>query len=281
MAIRKLSMLALTGLMVCPVVARGQSTWSDDFEDGEIDPSLWEYGGARRGVGGFGSGDWDWSHEEVVADDGYLKIRVWGPTSPNTYGGEGWIRTKYDYNDGACHLINFTWEATIGVPGDDHINGYAIQITDGDTAAEDGSITWWIGDSACHKNLYCTVSNLGATPCLDEGQQNMPPTSGSVIIDAGTETASLYLGPEGTGDLHSQKTLDPNCSWYLRFFHMDATSAGLPAGDNLLNLYDFRSEPTSECPSIPTMPEWGIVAMALLVLTAGTVVFIRRQPARE
>ena len=32
------------------------------------------------------------------------------------------------------------------------------------------------------------------------------------------------------------------------------------------------------CAGIPTVSEWGLVAMALLVLTAGTLVYARRRP---
>ncbi len=237
----------LASAMCFAVPGQAQTAWSDDFEDGVIDSSLWEWGGARRGIGGFGAGSWQWSHEEVVATGGYLRIRVWGPTSGNTFGGEAWVRTKYDYNDGTDYLINFTWEAVVSAS---HIDSYAIQITDGDTAQGSGDLTWWLSESACHKNLYCI--NKGwvspGSPCFGEEPHNIPSTSWSIAINAVDQTATLYLGPDGTGDVHSQKTLDSNCSWHVRFFHMDATSAGFPAGDNLLNLYDFSSGPASQPP---------------------------------
>lgn len=252
-------LLSFTVANTQPQLACGQtsagagSSWSDDFEDRVIDSSLWEWGGARRGIGGFGAGSWQWSHEEVVATDGYLRIRVWGPTSGNTFGGEAWVRTRYDYNDGSDHLINFTWEAVVSAY---HIDSYAIQITDGDTAQGSGDLTWWLSDSACHKNLYCI--NKGwvspGSPCFGEDPHNMPPSSWSIVINAEDQTATLYLGPNGTGNIHSQKTLDSNCPWHVRFFQMDATSAGFPAGDNRLNLYDFSSSPAGpapdDCPSV-------------------------------
>ena len=65
-------------------------------------------------------------------------MRVWGPTSGLTYGAEAWIRTIYNYNDGAKHQINFTWEAAVQ---DDHYNHYHIQVTDGYISA-DGALHW-------------------------------------------------------------------------------------------------------------------------------------------
>ena len=35
-----------------------------------------------------------------------------------------------------------------------------------------------------------------------------------------------------------------------------------------------------ECPGIPTVSEWGLIVMTLLVLTAGTLVYMQRQPDR-
>ncbi len=117
---------------------QAQVSWSDDFENGVIDPSLWEWGGARRGGFTPGSGSWDWSHEEIVAPDGYLSTRVWGPTSGITYGAEVWIRTMYDYNDGLDHTINFLWEADVSAW---HVDDYAIHITDG-TIPEGTNVHW-------------------------------------------------------------------------------------------------------------------------------------------
>ena len=33
-------------------------------------------------------------------------------------------------------------------------------------------------------------------------------------------------------------------------------------------------------PPVPTVSEWGLIVMAVLVLTAGTLVFLRRRPAK-
>lgn len=57
------------------------------------------------------------------------------------------------------------------------------------------------------------------------------------------------------------------------------------AGANCLNNTDNDSDTkvNDGCPAdpicIPTVSEWGVVAMALLVLTAGTVVVLRRRQA--
>jgi len=74
--------------------------WSDDYDDGVIDTSLWVFGGGKRGWQQRppGDGNWNYSHEEVVdPTDGYLKARVWGPRSGNTYGAEAWVRTFYNF----------------------------------------------------------------------------------------------------------------------------------------------------------------------------------------
>ena len=46
-------------------------------------------------------------------------------------------------------------------------------------------------------------------------------------------------------------------------------------GANSGSAYVFSANP----PSIPTVSHWGFAVMTLLILTAGTLVFIRRRPA--
>jgi len=46
------------------------SDWSDDFEDGVINSSLWAAGGSKRGGFGQVGGDWQWNTFET---GGYLR----------------------------------------------------------------------------------------------------------------------------------------------------------------------------------------------------------------
>ncbi|MGD8787000.1 MAG: hypothetical protein PVJ60_06220, partial [Phycisphaerales bacterium] len=119
------------------------ANFSDDFEDGVIDTSLWVLGGEKRSYLGVPSGSWDYSHEEIDSADGYLQTRVWGPTSGNTYGHDAWVRTTYNFNDGKPYLINFTWEAD--VVGEGWVDFYFIQVTNGYTPAN-ANYNWPIVD---------------------------------------------------------------------------------------------------------------------------------------
>ena len=53
--------------------------------------------------------------------------------------------------------------------------------------------------------------------------------------------ARLYDSPDASGNLIREEDLDPGYEWYLRFMVSDGTSAGFPAGDAQLNLYEFHA----------------------------------------
>jgi len=237
----KRSMLILTVVMAISTMAYGLS---DDFEDGVIDTSLWVIGGAKRSYLQMPAGSWDCSHEEIMDTDGYLRTRVWGPTSGVTYGHDAWIRTKHDFNDGKSYLVNFTWEAE--VVGEGWVDFYFIQVTDGYTP-QNANYNWPIVNPP-----------VGTTDLLwhDSGGNpvncwtllgGMAKTSMSIKITP-DGTAKLYDGPNGSGNLLHQGSLNPNVEWYIRFMVSDATSAGHPGGDSRINLYDFSvvSKPTYE-----------------------------------
>jgi len=114
----------------------------DDFEDGVIDSDLWITGGEKRGWSESdppGQGDWTYFVDEIIATDGYLQMKVEGPTSGLTYGAEAWVQTTYNFNDGSDHLLNFVWEADVVIG--DHYDYYFIQITDG-YIPYNGSVHW-------------------------------------------------------------------------------------------------------------------------------------------
>ncbi|MCK4659312.1 MAG: right-handed parallel beta-helix repeat-containing protein, partial [Phycisphaerae bacterium] len=225
-------MLGFVAVLCVASPTLADPVWGDDFEDGVIDPALWEWGGMHRG---FSGGGWQWSHDEIVASDGYLSTRVWGPTSGISYGAEAWVKTTYDYNDGLDYTINFEWEADVSAY---HVDMYAIQITDGTIPA--GTNIFWFGDGnggndgEGWKNLY-----------FHSQQPDMVPEVWSVYIDGTNNTATLFQRPDCTGPVSGEgvKALSSDQPWHLRFIHSDATSAGFPGGDNLLNLYDFSSVP--------------------------------------
>ena len=258
-------MFVVASLMSSPGLAPAQSTWCDDFEDGVIDSNLWVWGGALRAAPS-GNG-WQWSHEEIIDTDGYLKMRVWGPTSGISHGAEAWVRTQYDYNDGLNYIINFRWGADVN---DSHVDLYAVQIADGTIPG--GTDPFWYGagpgpiDGAGWKNLY-----------FQSDQSDMLPTDWSIHIDGTNDTATLFSGPNLTRQLIAKKVLPGDQPWYVRIILSDATSSGFPAGDDLLNVYDFCSlETTIQAPSIPAVSEWGLIVMTLLVLTGGTIAMGRR-----
>ena len=210
----------------------GTVTIADDFEDGTIDTGLWDVGGWKWGVGGIGSGGYSWSHDEIQATDGYLRARIQGPTSGNTYGAAARVRTKYNYNDGAEHVINFTWGADVSA---NHVDYYAIQVTKG--YAPYNNYTLLASDHADWTQLYFAGNPAGG----GAGQVDLAPTSWSIKIDGASNTASLYEGPNLTGDLHSSKGLNSGEPWYVEFILSDGTSAGYPGTDNSLFLYSFSS----------------------------------------
>jgi len=231
-----------------------QTGIEDDFANGDIDAGLWVWGGAKRGVGGYGSGDWQWSHTE---SGGALRVRVWGPESGDTYGADAWVRTKHDFNDGRSYLVNFSWEFSANAS---HLDALAVQITDG-LVPKDANFLWMTEETTGSKNLYmkCARSPVGQPL---PGQPTTPPTDWSVYIDALAKTAILYGGPNATGTIVGLATLKTDQPWYLRFAIADGTSAGYPVGDNTLSLNYFKAAVMTSTPFISQQPEsqlgyWG------------------------
>ncbi|MCU0914067.1 MAG: hypothetical protein MUC88_05835 [Planctomycetes bacterium] len=244
---KRLAVAVLWGVMaVMPTMALAD--FSDDFEDGVIDSSLWNVGGGTRGSGTYdpiGTGTWSYSLAEVTGSDGYLRARVWGPQSGGTYGAEAWIRTTYNFNDGKDYTVNFTWEPAFVDP---HFNEYFIQVTDG-YIPEIGDFHWpqrrpplppiTDADLAGTNDLVSDPYNLG--PGLGFSYRpGIGKVSWSIDLDS-TGIAGLYSSPDASGCLLGEATLDPTKPWYIRFMVLDGTSGGFPAGDASLNLYDFEA----------------------------------------
>ncbi len=239
----QVALISLVGaiLLLCGS-ASGIGLFTDDFEDGIIDVTQWAYGGAKRGPYSWspvGEGSWTFSHDEVVAADGYARMWVQGPTSGNSYGAEAWIRTVHNYNDGGCYTMNFTWGAAVR---DGWYNHYFVQITDG-YIPDPGSHIWYVELNPVPgtANLLRELPPNESYPCraLPDG---LSKTTWSITIDP-SSVASLYDGPSGTGALMRAEPLDPSYAWHVRFMVADATSAGHPAGDIELDLYRFEVVP--------------------------------------
>ncbi len=152
------------------------------------------------------------------------------------------MRTNYDYNDGCSHIVNFRWGADVNAY---HVDGYNISITTGSDPVGYNNFydlnDMWHTDNANNTRLYWTISDLGLPPPNNQGQQDLPPTDWSIWIDAADETATLYQGPNLTGTALPTMPLTAGSPWYLRFYLMDATSAGYPGTDNYLFLYSYSS----------------------------------------
>ena len=206
--------------------------YEDNFEDGSINNSLWIYGGQKLGNEGVG-GDWNWMHEEIMAPDGYLKARVWGPYTGLTYTGAAWVRTTKNFKDGESHIINFVWEPNYS---DTHANEYFIQITDGHV----GDSIWWQneGNAGTTDFLWREDGNSWTRGLIFDGGEPPGKLSWSLeILPSGM--ARLYDAPNRDGVLIDQESLNPNRDWYFRIMVLDGTSDGFSSGEAWFNLYDF------------------------------------------
>jgi hypothetical protein len=215
-----------------------------------LDRGLWVTGGGIRGWredAPLGDGNWNFSHDQIMdTTDGYLRIRVWGPRSANTYGAEAWVRTVQDFNDGRSHTINFTWEARPTIAG--HFDYYFIQITDGFIPAQ-GDLHWPmrrpplkpIQEVDLKGTADLIVTQISGSDSVSPGQ-SLPNGFGPATMSIKLEpsgVARLYDSPNASGRVLHETTLDPDSPWYVRFMVCDGTSAGFSAGDSSLHLYDF------------------------------------------
>jgi len=248
--------LMVSALVVCIAPpARGDIIWSDDFEDGVIDPDLWTIEGRY-------TGPWAFLHQEVLQPpDGYLEANLHGPTSGNTYGAEAGVRTDYDFNDGTDWLIDFKLDTRRNAS---HQDQFVIRIADDYFPAQGSGVPdmWIFDDGPCAKTLWgvhmwSDVDQYHMqdgelvlvtappfpydNPVFRDSPDYAGPVDWSIRIDSAQQTAKLYMAPHGEGDVYQSRPLDAECPWYLWFLVTDYTSAGFPAGDNSLYLYDFAA----------------------------------------
>jgi hypothetical protein len=157
--------------------------------------NLWTVGGSSRSTYGGPGGPWQYSNDEVVASDGYLRCQVLGPPSGNTFGAEAWARTNYNFHDGTQYLINFTWEPVIL---DNYYNAFSIQITDG-YINPNGNPLWLLYEYPGTANFLYTGSFEALllsynTPDPGYGKENW-----SIMIDP-SGIATLYDGTNAIGN---------------------------------------------------------------------------------
>jgi hypothetical protein len=247
-----------------PLIVPVMLGWSDDFEDGVVNTAFWDADGSEDGHGGFGGFSatatstlltsvldlWDaaYSNVEIIASDGYLQARAKTPKSECTEGAQAWIRTKQDFNDGKSHLIDFKWQADVrtacnpgglaGLIGQfssgsvDTANAelHAIEITDGRTNWPGGLYLW----------CFPGHQMVGTVQLYQTNGANLAAACWSIVIDGQGKTATLYGGPNATGEVRSICDLDPSLHWYVRFITVVGTGPHFSAAkDCSLNLYDF------------------------------------------
>ena len=224
-------------------LAAQMSIFSDDFEDGVINNGLWDVGGRRISWTPNQEGQWIWSNNETLGNEidpnGHLCLRVTKPIADDgfSYGAISWVRTKYNFNDGQSHVLDFTWQ---GRMNEDHSNIFFMQITDGylPTFAEKN---WWAQfyDPAPDgtKDLLWEGDKSYATYYSDTIKQ-----SWSIIFNP-SGTARLYDAPNGGGSMLHEESLDSSKDWYVRFMVCDSHNYGAAGDDTQLNLYSFSTVP--------------------------------------
>jgi hypothetical protein len=137
----------------------------------------------------------------------------------------------------------------------------------------------------CHRSSCTGSADIVATICDDtdgDPLNNCPPAGDRVDVTL----------PLGKGPITDQFLCDMHtCQLAVYVEYTDATSLVLPIyhSDDWDKWFMPFSDPEFECPTVPngcmdpvpTVSEWGLAVMVLLMLTAGTVVLIRQRRAAQ
>ena len=145
-----------------------------------------------------------------------------------------WISPNHNYNDGDCHILNFTWGVDVTDAPPNQFAQFYFQVT-----ADQGMPTF--AEDRWDNFLWQD------TILLFEHYNNdrSPETWSATISPSGV--AKLY---DSNGDLWNEQFLDTGEPWYFRFVVREATSAGFGASDARFNLYSFSSQSDTTPPEI-------------------------------
>lgn len=225
------------------------SHFSDNFSDGNLNNNLWVFGGTKRGWdinNPLDKGNWEYSQTE----SDHLQLKVNGPSSNYTYGADVWVRTKYNYNDGEAHIINFIWQPEIT---EHHYNSYYIQITDG-YINPTNNLHWiqspnYLGtvnilwgrdkDNYIKKGWFLDESSI--EPLCPVNLPGLEKLSWSIKIQP-SGIVSLYDETNASGNLRRYNSLDTTSPWFVRFILCDGNSGGFSNGNAKLNLFYYSSD---------------------------------------
>jgi formylglycine-generating enzyme required for sulfatase activity len=173
-----------------------------------------------------------------------------------------WYKAAYHYNDGPTGNYYDYPTSSDSVPSNDLIdpdpgnnaNFYGLGYTIGSPYYRTV-----VGDFENSESPYTTFDQGG----------NVYEWNDAVMQHAGGSRRGMRGGYFENDD-------DPVDSIDLLASFRDAVN--LPSSQ--FNSVGFRVATVSEEASIPTVSQWGLVAMTFLVLTAGTLVFMRRRTAK-
>ncbi len=245
-----LSIITAT-IVTQPARSFADTLFMDDFDDGVIDPRYTPIGSAT-----------------LTEFDGQMRVATISP--------EDGIRIDLsDFPSVACHVIDFSLDSS--------------------TAGDAFLWKWIVRDDENNVFPILELELSGSTP---QGRQLGLSTTkkdkdGNVVTVA--EKSIVYVNEDKYRVKWDRKTVNgveyvqleiinrSTGEYFLIFPWQDpppTQTVGFEMTTSFDTItFDFIGLESEHVPIIPTLPEWGLIAMAVLVLTAGTVVFGRRRRA--
>lgn len=248
-----------------------QMPFFENVDNQSVVSKDWVIGGQKIGYNGGLNSNWDYSHSPINDNKG-IEMKVSGPSNGVSYGAGAWAQTKIDFNNEHDWLINFSFQVDRKEPD---ANWIFIQITDGYT--DPNGMLYWFNkdipgtvDLAYNKALgfngqdtHFLALNGNASPWPD----NI--ANWSIEIDK-SGIARLYNEPNKKGNMISEKTLDFNHPWHLRFMGYDGNSAGYGPGNMSFNVYQVSANHVPEPSSLVLLASAGIGTLGYLGLNKKT-----------